>query len=780
MKTISRLLSTICLLAFATAAEGSVVVAVIEDGPSRYSEEIRAEFESEILALTEGEFELRFETFLGDWTRDGIFAALDRAEAASEVDLVLVTGLVANQILGSRPDFPKPIFLPLVFDSRLLGLPRQDGTSGKTNLNYLTDDIDFSVDLQSFLDIVDVERVGLLVDGIILEGIGGQLTGEARRIAETVDVEIVWLPYTDPEGDLVSIIPADLEAVMIGSLERLDEAAVERLIQGLIDRRIPSFSLDGDEGVRQGFLATNQPASDWQRLARTTALNIQAVLLGDNASDQPVEFESKRRLFLNMATARAIDVWPRYDVLVEATIFGEGWWEDGPQRTLGGVATAAVESNLDLLAQRYGTDAGVFDIREARAALLPRLVAEVSTTQLDGASAAVVSGAAAQRSSSASLTLSQSLWSESNRATVAIQERLQEGREADLEALRLDVVQSATVAFLDVLRAETQVQVQGDNLELTRANLELAEDRVRLGSSSSADVYRWRSELATARQNAITAHADRLRARENLNRLLHRPLDEAYRLQPPDLNDPALVLADDEAAELIDNPKALRQLTDFLVSQGVERSPELASLRAAIAAKQRELESGRRAFYLPDVGLQGQISEVLEEDRKVGLSLEGESDWSLGLVASLPLWSGGARRARVARAELELRQLETQYQSVQEQIEQGVRSSVHLANASYSRIELAREAAEAAARNLELVTDSYSQGVVSIIDLLDAQNASLQAAAGASNAVYDFLIDLMNLQRSTGGFDFFLTDAERQAARVALRTYFSNEGRDDE
>ena len=74
----------------------------------------------------------------------------------------------------------------------------------------------------------------------------------------------------------------------------------------------------------------------------------------------------------------------------------------------------------------------------------------------------------------------------------------------------------------------------------------------------------------------------------------------------------------------------------------------------------------------------------------------------------------------------------------------------------------AAEAARAARNNLDLVTDSYSRGVVSIIDLLDAQNASLIADEAASNAVYDFLIDFIEVERAVGRFYFLAGPEERQ------------------
>ena len=85
--------------------------------------------------------------------------------------------------------------------------------------------------------------------------------------------------------------------------------------------------------------------------------------------------------------------------------------------------------------------------------------------------------------------------------------------------------------------------------------------------------------------------------------------------------------------------------------------------------------------------------------------------------------------------------------------------------------------ATAAKKNLDLVTDAYSRGAVSILDLLDAQNAALIAEETATNAVFDFLIDLMNLQRSLGGFDFFLDEQGLDGWLERLQHYIRNAGR---
>jgi outer membrane protein TolC len=123
---------------------------------------------------------------------------------------------------------------------------------------------------------------------------------------------------------------------------------------------------------------------------------------------------------------------------------------------------------------------------------------------------------------------------------------------------------------------------------------------------------------------------------------------------------------------------------------------------------------------------------------------------------------------------LALEQIRVQQAASRQRIIQRIRFNLHRIAASYPAIELSNDAATAANKNLELITDAYSRGVSSILDLLDAQNAALVAEESATNAVFDFLIDLMNLQRSLGRFDFFLGAQGLDNWLEQLKTYISS------
>ena len=150
--------------------------------------------------------------------------------------------------------------------------------------------------------------------------------------------------------------------------------------------------------------------------------------------------------------------------------------------------------------------------------------------------------------------------------------------------------------------------------------------------------------------------------------------------------------------------------------------------------------------------------------------------WSVGLSVSLPLFTGGSRFAARTQASEEVARLQLERQAAAERVEQRVRSALHAMGASLAGIDLSQDAADAARRNFELVTDAYTQGAVPIIDVLDAQNAALVAEQVAANAVYDFLIDLMNVQRAAGEFDLFRTAEERNDFFNRVDAFFAEAG----
>ena len=358
---------------------------------------------------------------------------------------------------------------------------------------------------------------------------------------------------------------------------------------------------------------------------------------------------------------------------------------------------------------------------------------------------------------------------------MSIQANLQRSLKQQLQQTRLNVAQEAALAYINLLRAQTFERVQKENLELTRSNLELARVRHQIEVSGPAETYRWESEMASARNASIKANTQRNLAEINLNRILHRPLEEDFDVAEVGLYDENLITHDKRFIRFIDNKHNFGIFRSFMVEDGLEWSPELRSLEATIAAQERALVSAQRAFYLPSLSLNGDATKHFSR-AGAGSELEaigGDANWSVGVNATFPLYRGGAKFAASKEAEEELAGLRAQRDAVAELVEQRIRSALHLAGAAYVGIALSGDGAVPAHKNLDLVEDAYGRGVVSILDLLDAQNAAFVAEEGAANAVYDFLLQLMEVERSIGKFYFFAKEQDRETWFAKADAYFA-------
>ncbi|NOZ54770.1 MAG: TolC family protein [Gammaproteobacteria bacterium] len=774
---ISIIIVMLFLLSFSTQAAKSVNIGIVVDGPIEHTSWSPELFKNELLALTKGDFKIHFPTTKqidGNWSAKRIAAALKQLQNDPEIDMVMALGYASSAVATLSKSLRKPTFAPFVMDADIQGLPRKNNTSGVRNLNYLSGSADFVRDLKIFQSVARFKTIAVLIDEVHYATHSG-LIRRAKEITASGGIELLFVQQRSRNEDLAIKLPETIDAVVVTDLARLDAATTWRLIKALIEKRLPSYSLLDSQLVEQGLLMAQAPASDWLRLARRNALNMHAVLRGESAQNQAVTFKGKRRLTLNMATARAIGVYPRFDILNEAILLNEMPKPQGRPLSLSLVALESVKANLDLRASFFAVQAGQTNIDVARAGLLPQIEANIDFAQFEDDSIAVKSGTAAEQSTKARLSMSQLLYSDRVRANVEIQAYLQNNRHALNKQLELDIIQESTIVYLNVLKSQTFVHIRLENMKLTRANLELARDRQHIGVANPAEVYRWESELATARQALLDAQAQHQQTRDALNRLLHRPLKEQFIAEPATLNDPTMVVSHPELYEYVNNDHAFELMGEFIIEDGLIASPELASINALIAVTKREHTSNQRSYWSPTVTLQGEVSNVLNESRVSGLSSENQNEWIIGINASLPLFEGNARRAREMGTYNELRQLDVQRDAIKERIEQRIRATLHQISASYPSIQLSKDAATAAHKNLILVTDAYSRGTISILDLLDAQNAALVAEESATNAVFDFLIDLMNLQRNLGEFDFFLDEQGLKKWLERLQLYIATE-----
>ena len=799
----SFLILSLIFVLFSTASSQTIEtvrIGLIIDGPWGEENQMLESIKREVHDLTAGEFDVQFpanKTIQADWTIGQIRNGLDRLLADPDVDLIITLGSISSNEVCQRMAFSKPVIAPYIIDAAFQELPIEDGKSGIKNLNYISIPATFKRDMQIFKDIVSFKKLVVLINQYLINAFPG-LKQCCKGTLEKLDLDVEIIGIEKSIQDALDELPQDVEAVYILPLPHFTQEQYKKLAETLIDLKLPSFAYGGAERVEQGILAgLNKDVVN--RISRRVGINVQRILLGEKPEHIPVAISIKQQLTINEATANAIGVSPSWAVITEAEIVGREQRPIDRVLDLNRVVQEAINANLDLIAKSYMVEAGKQNVNEARAKLMPSLDISGTYLLIDKDRAEQSMGQQAERTLTGSATATQVIFSEPAWANLSIQKNLQKSREFDLEQLKLDITLEATTAYLNVLRVKTFERIQQENIKVTRQNLDLARVREVVGSAGPAEVYRWESEIATNRKAVIEANAQRNLAEIQMNRVLHRPAEEDFLTQEISLNDPILITSYGQLFKYIENKQAFKFFRDFMVEETFKNSPELAALDAAIAVQKRILRSATNSFWSPTIALQGQVdntfsragagqestldlSSIPPEFQPLGeifaQSFKPPKDlsWNVGLNVSFPLFRSGEKFFVRQKASKELNQLTTQRDAVAEKIEQRVRSALHIAGASNASIQQARLAAEAAQKSLQVVQESYSQGLLSVVELLDAQYAALVTDQVAASAVYDFLIDLMEVERAYGHFNFFSTDEKRKAYFERASEYFKGLG----
>jgi len=755
-------------------------IGIIVDGPWKKNVEYITMIKSEILELTGTEFDVHFpesKMIEGNWNITRIKSAVSELLADPDVDLILTLGVIASHEIARKDKLEKPVIAPFILDPKMQNIPLKNGVSGLKNLNYIHTPFTSKNTLQDFQSVVEFKTMAYLVNKFYLETIP-TLEQNLQLLAKQMGIKSYTIVVEQSIDEIFSNFPSDIEAVYVSPLLNLPDPEYDRLIGELKKRKLPSFSLLGTTDVERGIFTTNR-LDIFPRVARRIALNIQRILIGDKASEIPVDFDPGGQITINMETAREIEIYPKIDVLTEAELINQDQIETGTSLELNEVVKEAVKTNLDIMAKNKFVSAGSENIGIARSPLLPQIDILGQGLMIDRDRAENSFGTQPEKMVTGTLSATQLIYSEPVWANLSIQNSVQLTREAELNQLSLDISLAAATAFFDILRIKNFENIQKENLKRTKSNLEMARVRETVGSAGPSEVYRWESQLAQNRNAVIQILADKNIARINLNRLLHRDLKKRYVLLENNIYTDELNIKGNIFKKYLSDLRTFEILPDFLVQEGMTNSPELAALQNAIEARDRALTSATNSFWAPTLALQADYTNVFSRS---GAGSEGSSlfqtddkFWNVALNLSFPIFHGAERFATHRQSSDEWEQLRLEYDSVAEKIEQLIRSRMYTVGASFAAIEQTRLASEAANKSLKVVQDGYAQGVLSILDLLDAQNTALIAEELASNAVFDFIIDLMAVERAIGMFYFQTSDEEIEGLRGRLEAYLSEQ-----
>lgn len=412
------------------------------------------------------------------------------------------------------------------------------------------------------------------------------------------------------------------------------------------------------------------------------------------------------------------------------------WWEIFGDATLNDLEQRAAESNQDLKAALARIEQARATARLRRGELAPTLSVDprfrrerFSPTQQPSF------GNLTANTFSLPLDLSYEvdLWGKVRRgfeaaradagATLAAYHNL-------LLTLQADLAQN----YFTLRAIEAELAAVDSTIELRREELKLVRSRFEGGISSELDVARAETELATAEaeRSSLSRRRDEL---ENAIAVLVGANASEFRI--PAQNVAALGWRPEVPPVPAGLPSAL-----------LERRPDVAEAERQLAAANARIGVAKAAFFpslrLTGSGgyLSGSVDSLFQWDSRV---------WTIGPSLEVPLFAGGRNIANLARARAAHEETMAQYRQrilvAFRDVETSLAGIHHLNEQTAAQ----DRAVAGARRATELAADRYRAGIVSYLEVVDANRAALVTQRARAQLAGQRLIATVNLIKALGG-----------------------------
>lgn len=302
-------------------------------------------------------------------------------------------------------------------------------------------------------------------------------------------------------------------------------------------------------------------------------------------------------------------------------------------------------------------------------------------------------------------------------------------REALLQSTRLLVQADVAQTYLALRALDEESALVRDTVTAYRDTLSLIERRFNAGDIAELDVARVRTQVASTESEALAL--DRRRA--ELEHALAVLVGAA---------------ASDFHVDIADWRSALPVIPAGVPSTLLARRPDVSAAQQAMLAAQARVGVAKAAWF-PNLALTA--SGGVASPELGDLFQWSARSWGIGALLSLPLFDGGRREAGVQNASAELdaalagyrEQVLVAFRDVEDQLS----ALRYLADQDSAQA----RAVAAASRATVLSSSRYRNGLVSQLDLLDAQRSELanrRQALQVRSAQYQATVGLV---RALGG-----------------------------
>lgn len=386
------------------------------------------------------------------------------------------------------------------------------------------------------------------------------------------------------------------------------------------------------------------------------------------------------------------------------------------RETLGDAVASAIENNPVLMGQRQTRAVADETLAQAKAGLLPTLGfnSTLGTQGLEyGRSVDTPTGSFPldgwQERATVGLEARQTIYAGGSLSAQRDQARAGvDAAEAQFRSSEQDLILSVVTAFVDVRRAEQEVEIRQTNVSSLEQQVRAANDRFEVGEVTRTDVAQAQAREAGSESELAASRANLEATRAGYEQLVGRP---PVQLAPPPPAPP------------------LPGTLDEAISTAKGSNPQLLASRALETAAEEGIDIAKgslrpRLGVVGSAGMQETYKDKTFRDTNMGLTFE----------LAIPLYQGGLLSSRTRAARLESDRARYNRFAVERDVTAQVTTAWHAVIASREAIAASNSRVAAAEVALEGAKQELAVGTRITLDVLDQERELLDARLGLVDA----------------------------------------------
>ncbi|BDD03666.1 TolC family protein [Aureibacter tunicatorum] len=678
-----------------------------------------------------------------------------------EVDIIIVFGEFSANYIAIQSKFQKPTICASILDPYLENITSQGAKHSNvynmTCFNESGTTIEFNV--KAFQKNISYKKLA-----VIINENAGQFIDFDKIQIDSASIQIInYNTITNNNFKL----PAEVDACFIvNSKQNLTFQQRQQLFDQLNNSNIPSFS-NTYEDLQLGALISNSLPPSMNMWNNTLAESIQKVIDRQNLNNFPFNLNEIPKPTINENTLHQLQLEiPILEQIQLGKINNQS-----PQATISILEAVeiAISDNLEYNNEKLTLESVAKDYELSLTRFAPVFEGSATHYFLDPKLARQSLGINSQFQLNGQIQLSQNLFSEYDLGQIKAQEFLLEGQVNSLKESKNQTVFQALNSYIDVLYSKATQEIYETNVTLSKQNLDLAKSRVQAGTSSRSEIYRWETSLANHSSQSVSAYQNTLYFIKQLNKTLNLPLNTDHILASVYEKNETYTL--DIISDYFVTENQIKKLSEVLTLIAYDNSPTLKSIDQQIAAQERLIKSNKRQRYIPELYAtaqayhvfyrSGAAAEFPEEVKALGAEQVNDT-WLANIELSIPLTGRGITKT-TQKQKIQLNQLIQEREILLQNIFLSVQKSLYDLSKEYYNVQLTKEASESSENNYILVEKGYKSGKTPIINLLDAQQASLEAKLAYTRAKYGFILSQFFLQYTISYYPFLLESLDKQA-----------------